>query len=228
MLKDKGLVIGIVITILLIAGGVFLMTRNSGSSSQVVEKVSSEILVPSSATVTGGMADGKYLAASTSAEVTLVEFGDYECPACVYYHPMIKQLLSEFSGKLNFTFRNYPLDYHTNALVSAYAVEAAGLQDKYWQMHDKVYESTDEWVDIVDARSIFVGYAESLGLDVEKFKIDIDSEVVKQIVQRDTNDGNLVKLNATPTFYLNGIKIERLSGSYEDLRNLINTELNKD
>lgn len=227
MFKDKGLIIGIVATIILIAGGVFLMTRNNTTSQTSENVVSSEILVPANSNVTGGIFDEEYLPATFSAKVTLVEFGDYECPACIDYHPMVKQLLSDFSGKFNYVFRNYPLDYHKNALAASYAVESAGLQGKYWQMHDRVYESTTQWVSSTDAKSIFITFAEELGLDVEKFKTDIDSSTVKDKVQGDTNDGNLIKLNATPTFYLNGAKIERLSGSYEDLRNLINTELGK-
>lgn len=227
MLKDKGLIIGIVATILLIAGGVFLMTRNNGGSQNSGKVVSSEILVPANSNVTGGVVGGNYLLANSSAKVTLVEFGDYQCPACIDYHPMVKQLLSEFNGKINYVFRNYPLSQHANAPISAYAVEAAGLQGKYWQMHDKVYESTSQWVSSTDARSIFIAYAQELGLNVEKFKVDIDSATVKDKVQSDTNDGNLVKLNATPTFYINGVKVERLSGRYEDLKSLVNTELSK-
>lgn len=227
MLKDKGLIIGILATVILIAGGVFLMSRGGSSSPQSAKQISSDILVPKDAYVTAGIEVNSYLPASSSAKATLVEFGDYQCPACIEYHPLIKQLLTDFSGKMNFVFRNYPLSQHANAPITAYAVEAAGLQNKYWQMHDKVYESSGEWVTSADAKSILIGYAGEMGLDVEKFKSDIDSSVVKDRVQRDVGDGNLVNLNATPTFYLNGVKIENLKGSYQDLKNLINSEFQK-
>jgi len=223
MLKDKGLVIGIIATIVLIAGGVFLMTRGAPSTKKAI---SSEILVPANEYVTGGVENGTYLPASSSAKVTLVEFGDYQCPACIEYHPFVKRLLAEFPGKVNYVFRNFPLSQHANAPISAYAAEAAGLQGKYWQMHDKIYESTGEWVESGDAKSILIGYAASMGLDVKKFTADIDSNDVKDKVRSDTNDGNLVKLDATPTFYLNGIKIN-VTGSYESFKSLITSELSK-
>lgn len=227
MLKDKGLIIGIVATVILIGAGVFLMSKGGSSSSPSASKVSINILVPKDANVTGGISVGSYLPASSSAKVTLVEFGDYQCPACIEYHPIIKQILADFSGKVNYVFRNYPLSQHANAPISAYAVESAGLQGKYWQMYDKVYESTAQWVTSTDAKSILIGYAVELGLDVEKFKADIDSNAVKAKIQSDMNDGNLVNLNATPTFYLNGLKIDNLKGDYQDFKNLINTELQK-
>ena len=227
MFKDKGLIIGMVITILLIVGGVFLMSRDTGNSPQEDKKISTDILVSEGANITSGISDDNYLPASTSAQVTLVEFGDYECPACTIYHTLVKQLLFDLSGQVNYVFRNYPLNYHSNSLISTYAVEAAGLQGKYWQMHDKVYETSDEWADSSDANSIFVVYANDLGLDAEKFRVDMDSDIVKNKVQADINDGDLVKLTATPTFFVNGVKIEKLNGNYSDFKKIISDQLYK-
>lgn len=223
MFKDKGLIIGILATVILIVGGVFLMTRgDSGSSGP---GVSSEILVPSSSYVLGGIENGEYLPSNPSSKVTLVEFGDYECPACVVYHPFVKQVLTEFSGKVNYVFRNYPLSYHQKALVASYAVEAAGLQDKFWQMHDKVFESSEEWVNSTNTEETLLGYAKELGIDIEKFKNDIESDFVKNRIKSNINDGDLVKLDSTPTFYVNGVKMERLNGSYLDFKSVIQKAL---
>lgn len=228
MLKDKGLIIGIIATVVLISGGVFLMSRgSSGSSSSTNTQISSDILIPKGDYETSGIENGNYLPASSSAKVTLVEFGDYECPACAEYHLLVKQLLTDFSGKVNYVFRNFPLSQHANAEISAYAAEAAGLQGKFWQMHDKLYESTNDWSTSTDAKSIFVGYAGSLGLNVDKFKVDIDSSAVKDKVKSDTNDGNLVKINSTPTFYLDGVKIENLPSIYADFKKIVSTQLSK-
>jgi protein-disulfide isomerase len=224
MLKDKWLIIGIIATVILIAGGVFLMSRGSSSGAK---QISSDILVPKNAYIAGGIVQGSYLPASSTAKLTLVEFGDYECPACIEYHPFVKQILSDFSGQVNYVFRNFPLSQHANAPISAYAAEAAGLQGKYWQMHDKIYESTTEWVASTDAKSIFIGYAGALGLDIKKFTGDIDSDAIKNKVQSDISDGNLVKLNATPTFYLNGVKVGSLTGSYANFKSIISAELSK-
>jgi protein-disulfide isomerase len=225
MFKDKWLVSGIVATIILIAGGVFLMTRGNSGSPSAEMPISSNILVPEEANITSGIENGKYLPASPSAKLTLVEFGDYECPACAEYNPLVKQLLTEFSGKINYVFRSFPLSQHSNAWISSQAAEAAGLQGKYWQMHDKLYESMNDWSASPDAKSIFVGYAQDLDLNVDKFKVDIDSKSVKDKIQKDANDGNLVKLTETPTFYLNGVKIGNLTGNYEDLKKTVSGQL---
>lgn len=187
--------------------------------------ISSNILVPQNSNETGGIENGNYLSASPSAKVTLIEFGDYECPACVIYSPFVKQLLTDFAGRMNFVFRNFPLNQHANAMVAAQAAEAAGLQGKFWQMHDKLYESSNDWSNSSDAKGIFVGYAQTLGLNIDKFKTDIDSQAVKNTIENDINDGNLIKLTETPTFYLNGIKIENLSGSYADFKKIVNGQL---
>ncbi len=200
---------------------------NSGLPSTSNAPVSTNILVSKGDYETSGIDNGIYLPASSSAKVTLVEFGDYQCPACGEYHPLVKQLLTEFSGKVNFVFRNFPLSQHANSSISAQAAEAAGLQGKFWEMHDKLYEAQNDWSVSNDAKTIFVGYATTLGLDIDKFKTDIDSSVVKDKVQSDTRDGNLININATPTFYLNGVKLDNLPSSYSDLKNLVNAELSK-
>ncbi len=198
---------------------------DGGSSPQTnFTAVNSSILVPTGVYETSGFVDGKYLAASPSATVTLVEFGDYECPACAVYAPFVKQVLTEFAGKVTYVFRNYPLPQHKNASISSYAVEAAGVQGKYWEMQEKVYATQNDWVKSSDPTSLFVEYAKGLGLNTDQFLSDMGSQKVKNIVQRDTNDGNTVRLNETPTFYINGKKVT-LSGDPNQLKNLIRTEL---
>ena len=186
--------------------------------------VSSSILVPTGVYETSGFVDGSYLPASPSATVTLVEFGDYQCPACGVYAPYVKDVLTEFAGKVTYVFRNYPLPQHKNGPISSYAVEAAGIQGKYWEMQEKMYSAQGEWSEVSNPTDLFIGYAKEMGLDAEKFLTDMSSQKVKNIVQRDTNDGNTVRLNETPTFYINGKKVT-LSGDPNQLKNLIRTEL---
>lgn len=195
------------------------MTRGNGSSSPNV-KVDTTRLVSPNSHKTSGYANGEYLPALPSATTTLVEFGDYECPACAVYSPMVKQLLSDFSGKITYVFRNYPLPQHKNALISSYAVEAAGLQGKYWQMHEKMFATQEAWSGLKDPKSTFIEYAKELGLDVNQFTKDIDSDLVKSIVQSDESDGNAIALTETPSFYLNDLKLS-LTGNYDQLKNLI-------
>jgi protein-disulfide isomerase len=205
-------------TIVLVVGGTFLFTK--GGTGTTEKKIDTSRLVSQNSTRTSGYANGTYLPASPSATVTLVEFGDYECPACSVYSPMIKQLLTEFSGKITYVFRNYPLPQHKNAPLSSYTVEAAGLQGKYWQMHEKLFATQSEWSKLSDPKDTFMAYARELGVDITKFNTDLESTYIKDLVQNDVADGNAIALTETPTFYLNDLKIT-VSGSYEEFRNLV-------
>ena len=209
-----------IVTLAIFVGGIFLFSR-AGTSTNVVN---SALLVPQNAIVTSGFANGNYLPASPSASVTLVEFGDYECPACGLYSPLTKQLLTDFAGKINYIFRNYPLPQHKNANISSYAVEAAGLQGKYLEMHEKMYATQGDWSNLSYPTSVFVGYAEGFGLNVDQFTTDINLPAVKDKVKSDFNDGNTIGITQTPTFYLNGKKVT-LSGSYDQLKGLIESAL---
>lgn len=229
MLKDKGLVIGILVTIILIAGGVFFFSRGAGSSNTPTQPavISQDILVSPDSAKTSGFVNGTYLPATESAKLTLVEFGDYQCPACRVYQPLVKQLMVDFAGKINFVFRNYPLAQHSNANISSQAAEAAGLQSKFWEMHNKIYEDQASWSDSKDAKNIFIRYAKELGLDVDKFANDMESSEIKDRIKEDMTDGNLTKLNATPTYFLNGVKMENVPPTYNELKSLIESELAK-
>jgi protein-disulfide isomerase len=204
-------------------GGIFLLSGKNTTNGPS-NKVNASLLIPQNAIETSGFVNGNYLAATNSATLTLVEFGDYECPACGEYNPIVKQVLTNYSGKINYVFRNYPLPQHANAPISSYAVEAAGLQGKYWQMHDKVYDTQNDWVNLPDPTNIFVGYANDLGLNINQFTKDLNSSTVKNKVQNDMNDGNTVGITETPTFFLNGIKMT-LTGSYDQFKSLIDSSL---
>lgn len=221
--KNKTFLIIGLITLVIFIGGTFLFSKGGGTNVST-KVVNSSLLVPQNAIITSGFANGDYLPASTSASTTFVEFGDYECPACGLYSPLIKQLLTEFAGKINYVFRNYPLAQHKNAQISSYAVEAAGLQGKYWQMHERVYATQADWSNLSDPTSVFTSYVKDLNLDVNKFSTDINSSVLKDKVQNDLNDGITVGITETPTFYLNGQKIT-LTGSYDQLKGLVQSAL---
>lgn len=213
LLRNKAFIGIVLATLLLLFGGVYLFSRG-GSSPTNEKKINETLLVPA----------GEYKYTNKETPLTLVEFGDYQCPACGSYHPVVKQLLSDYSDKLNFVFRNFPLSQHQNALISSYAAEAAGLQGKYWEMHNKIYETQNTWSTSSDAKSIFDGYAKELGLDLTKFNTDITSATVKDKVQKDVSDGNAIGINSTPTFFLNGVQI-KLVGSYSDFKKVIDDAL---
>lgn len=210
---------------ILLFGGVFLFSKNP-STPKDGSPVNSTFLEPAGRQKTGGIINGNYADASPGAALSLVEFGDYQCPACGIVNPVIKQVLAEFGGKVNFAFKNFPLSQHANANISSYAAEAAGLQGKFWQMHDKLYETQDVWSNSPDPKPIFEGYAMDLGLDVDQFKADIESQKVKDMVRKDSGDGSAVGISFTPTFFLNGVRMDDAS-RIEDFRTAFEKALNK-
>ncbi|HVX58186.1 MAG TPA: thioredoxin domain-containing protein [Candidatus Saccharimonadales bacterium] len=147
-----------------------------------------------------------------SAGVTLVEYGDYECPICGEYYQPLKQVVTQFQDQIHFQFRNLPLtQIHPNAFAGARAAEAAGLQGKYWQMHDQLYENQDPtgqtgWVAASDPlNNYFVKFAQNIGLNVTKFKQDYGSEQANNSINADLNAFSKTGQEmATPAFFLDG------------------------
>ncbi|MFZ2200130.1 MAG: thioredoxin domain-containing protein, partial [Microgenomates group bacterium] len=123
-----------------------------------------------------------------SGGVTLVEFSDFQCPACLSVQAPLKDLLKKYDGKITFVYRYFPLtQIHKNAQMSAQAAEAAGLQGKFWEMHDKLFETQTEWEGITNPTETFIKYAETLGLDIAKFRVELESQVVKDAIQVDVS-----------------------------------------
>lgn len=139
-----------------------------------------------------------------SAPAHLEEFGDFQCPPCGIFHPILEQMEEEFGDKLRVTFRQFPLvPAHRHALIAASAAEAAGLQGKFWQMHKLIFDHQKDWKDAFDSRPIFEGYAKEIGLDIEKYKRDLESDAVAQRVFLDGKRGYSLGVKGTPTVFLN-------------------------
>lgn len=146
------------------------------------------------------------------APLTLVEYSDFQCPACGAFYPVIKQMMAEptLKDRIRFVYRNFPLtQIHQNAQLAAQAGEAAALQGKFWEMHDRLFEQQAKWSDMssAGARDTFVGYARDLGLNVDRFTADLDSAAVQDRVQVDVDSGTRSAVSGTPTFFVNGIVI---------------------
>jgi protein-disulfide isomerase len=214
MKSETKLFLGIIIgTIVIIGTGIALLSR---STTENPTKVDPSLLV---------RADSNKISTS-SATVTLVEFSDFQCPACGAYYPVVKQVLAEFKDNITFVYRNFPLtNIHQNAQLAAQSAEAAGRQGKYWEMHDMLFTKQSEW-SAANARDLFTQYAGTLGINVDQFKKDIDSDYVKKKIDADVNDGTTLGVNATPTFYLNSEKIEN-PASLEDFKTLIKAAILK-
>jgi len=185
-----------VVTILLVVGAAFLLGGKPQPGTQEGVRADQDLLVRSNSQKLG----------SSSAKVSMVEFGDYQCPACGSAHPVTKQLMEEYAGKLQFVYRHFPLPMHKNAVVAAQAAEAAGAQGKYFEMHDMLFENQEAWSESNEPVEIFVTYAEKLELDVEKFSKAINDKAFVEKINADSDDGIKLGVNSTPTFFINGEK----------------------
>lgn len=156
-----------------------------------------------------------------TAKAELVEYGDFQCPACAAYYPLVKQLAADFPDNLKISYAHFPLiNFHQNALPAAYAAEAAGRQGKFWDMADLLFERQSEWSPVANPISIFQGYAGEIGLNAVRFAADSSSPEVKEKVEAQRQAALNAKLTGTPTFFLNGKKIEN-PRSYQEFKTLI-------
>jgi len=157
---------------------------------------------------------------SKTPKATLVEYSDFQCPACGAYYPMVEEVFGEYKDKISFTYRHFPLSQHKNALPAAYASEAVGAQGKFWEMADMLFKNQSEWSESTTTPLIFEGYAKKLGLDMAKYKVDVNSDTTKARVERSRKSGQLSNINHTPTFFING-KMATNPRSKEELKALI-------
>lgn len=149
-----------------------------------------------------------HVTGKNTKKVTLVEYGDFECPYCGSYYPLVKQVTEKYQNDIQFQFRNFPLPQHQNARAAARAAEAADKQGKYWEMHDLLYEQQKSWTSSSSVTAIFDSYASQLGLDLTKYKTDFSSNAVNDTINADYAEGTRLGVNATPSFYLQGKKLE--------------------
>ncbi len=162
-----------------------------------------------------------------NAPVTLEEFGDFECPPCGMLHPVLQTMEKEFGPRIRIIFREFPLvPAHVHALAAARSAEAAGLQGKFWEMHDLLYENQKTWHDAFDTRPIFEDYATRIGLNLEKFRSESAGEAVAQRIFLDGKRGHAMGVSGTPTVFMNGREVPFESLAPEKLRALINAQLN--
>ncbi len=144
-----------------------------------------------------------------SGSVTVVEFSDFQCPACLSIQAPLKEILKKYEGKVEFVYRHFPLSsIHKNAQVAAQVAEAAGLQGKFFEMHDILFAKQTEWAGQNDPMESFNAYAMMLGLEMTKFEADVKSQSVKDMVNTDSLDATRYRLSGTPSFFVNGRKVE--------------------
>jgi len=168
--------------------------------------------------------DSDRVRGNKDAKVALIEYSDFQCPACGVYYTILKDLEKSYPNDLKIIYRNFPLtQLHKNAMLAAKAAEAAGRQDKFWEMHDLLFEKQADWSEGDLAKDKFQAYAKEIDLDEAKWLSDLDSKEVNDKISSDVAFGNSLAVNSTPTFYLNGKKIS--PRSLDEFKKLVDKEI---
>lgn len=237
MRRKLPIIIIVAVLLVALAGGALLMRPSDTTTSQpnIAQLPPTTTTSPNpQATATAprpvtasNAAPITHLRGRNDAPVLIEEYGDFQCPPCGFFHPILKRLEGEYATQLRVAFHHFPLrEMHKNAGEASRAAEAAALQGKFWQMHDLLFEKQKDWKDAAPARPIFLGYARTLGLDIQKFTQDIDSSTVSNRVMVDERGGAARGVTGTPTVFLNGREIPYETAiDYNKLRAAIESEL---
>jgi protein-disulfide isomerase len=193
-------------------GGLIIWTRSTNPSVDVSTINSNVILAASEQS--GNIAD--HSKGNVEGKVIIVEYGDFQCPGCGGAYPNVKTLMEEYGDRVALIFRNFPLtSIHPNARAAAAAAEAAGLQGKFWEMHDLLYANQNSWstLDTSQRTEAFVAFANQLGLKADTFKTDLSNANVTKKISFDIALGKEKSVSATPTFFVNGEKLDETTAN---------------
>lgn len=173
---------------------------------------------------------GDHVYGKADSKVVLVNYSNYQCSFCAKFHPEFKKIAEDYKDKIAFVFRNISDSNYPNSIAASTAAEAAGLQGKFWLMHDIILESQDEWsrLDVNQRDDIFESYAKKIDLDINKFKADLKSSQISRKLRYDNALGKKHDIKGTPALYLNGIDID--SSNFKDfniIRRMIDEEIKK-
>lgn len=205
----KGFWIVLVGVVALLVGAFFLMREDASAPSQSVDDPLQ-------------IREADHIRGAEDAQVTIIEYGDFQCPHCANAKPELDQILDDFSGDVRLVYRHFPItNIHPHARAAARASEAAAQQDDFWAMHDLLFARQEDWSNDPNAQETFADYAEQLGLDMEQYRSDFEAAAAK--VDHDSQTAQQLGVQSTPTFYLNG---EQVEGSTDELRQRIEAELN--
>ncbi|MDZ7805975.1 MAG: thioredoxin domain-containing protein [Gracilimonas sp.] len=159
------------------------------------------------------------------ARINIVKYSDYQCPACKYYVSIEEELKEAYGDDISITTKHFPLNMHEFAQLASRAAEAARVQGKYQEMHDMIFTGQEQWAR-GNAEAMFIGFANSLDLDMEKFRSDLNSADMQRIVMADKREGMRLNVNSTPTFYINGEKVEQNPRTFEEFKALVESYMN--
>ena len=202
------------IVAVVIIGSVFGIIKLA-SKSQVSDSSSNTLALTISA-----INDNENVKGNKVAKVALIEYSDFQCPACASYYPILKKIAEDVGEQVRFAYRHFPLPQHKNAKLAATVAEASGKQGKFWEMHDLIFQNQSDWSEEKNAAVIFAKYAQDLNLDLTRFQADIASDEIKAKIENDYKSGIKVGINSTPTFFLNGKKLDN-PRNYDEFKNAI-------
>lgn len=189
--------LGFIIIVTLIIIGLVVANKKHPSTS-------SEVAIPLPTPVTSA----DHVRGNPNATATLVEYGDFQCPACQAYYPLVEQVFAAASSSVRMVFRNFPLPQHADAIPAAKAAEAAGDQGHFWDMYNLLYSNGSDWDTLADPTSVFDSYAQKIGLNMAQFTLDMNSTTTAQIITDSVTVGTAAGIDATPTFFVDGYRIQ--------------------
>ena len=196
-------IIIVVVFLLAAGGGAFLLFSKQRALKAEAAKETAKVAANVAAQNVKPGAKPPHIRGSTKASVTLEEFGDFECPPCGLLSPVLEQLEKDYGERLRVIFREFPMPMHKHALDAARAAEAAGLQGRFWEMHDMLYHNRYIWPASSDPRANFNTYAETLKLDLARFKKDFKGEQVTARIKADKERATSLGVDRTPVLFIN-------------------------
>ena len=207
--------------------GIALSTLGSGTLLYRAKRQQLKNIPESESVLAKTNTDSAHIRGNPDAPVTLEEFGDFQCPPCGKFSEFVEELLKEYNSRLRLVFRNFPLSAHEHAREAALAAEAAGLQGKFWEMHDTLYQEQETWTKAPNVRELFESYAGTIGLNVDQFKKDVDGDKARERVDSDRALADFLGVKATPTLFINNRPVDPKDKNPEGVRAAINAALNE-
>lgn len=221
--NPKTLAIFLGASILLTVGAVFALSK-SFQPQQAVKPITQEVLLETGiidqkeATQSADMGEN-VSSESAKRKVKVVEFSDFQCSACAAAQPGVEELIAQYPEQIEVVYRHFPLSFHQHARAAALVSEAAREQDKFKEMTSLLFDKQTEWSETADTTQIFEQYANELGLNLEQFRSDLNRKDLAERIDQDLVAGSKVGVQATPTFFINGQKVEGLSLEFETILN---------
>lgn len=166
--------------------------------------------------------------AEAESPITIVEYSDYQCPACGYYHPIVEKLKEKYGDRIQIELKYFPLNSHQYAALAARAAEAAKNQGKFKEMHNLLFENQKRWSNTGSPTSNFVNFAREIGLDIDEFKNDLNASETQKVVMEQREEGRSAGVNATPTFFIEGEKVDPLPRNFQEFDQLLKQYVNQE